>query len=115
MSDTILGYDSTNQTKTPEEKAREILSSIEIEAIGFYIKKGANQNTGIDRSWIDIYTEAREIGYHSRDEEVKELREALKECIENIEANVNHSEGFFNALMNATVFCEQAKQLLKEE
>ena len=101
-------------SKTPEEKAREYADGM----LNVY-------ESNIDKSSRNIqYFNAYELmdayidGYHSRDEEVKELIEALKECIENIEcieANVNHSEGFFSALMNATVFCEQAKQLLKQE
>lgn len=80
------------------------------------------QEKKIPYDLIEIFkysgSESFRLGQRSKDEEVEELKEALKECIENIEcieANVNHSEGFFSALMNATVFCEQAKQLLNKE
>ena len=61
---------TNDMTKTPEEKAREIA------------KQEAFNNSYDDESYRQMYDIVESSflnGYHSRDEEVKELREALKE------------------------------------
>lgn len=94
-------------TKTPEEKAREY----------------AEARYGNETIMSDVRGLTEEIfldGYHSRDEEVKELREALKELTVSIDTiyrnyESGHIEGLFNSLTNAWAYCIEAKQLLKEE
>lgn len=106
--------------KTPEEKAREEAETM--------ISEYAN-NSHISREY---YAEGYLSGYHSRDEEVKELREALKEIITMFEDldgvlfHHNHSvvgwhlNGDHEPIMNFVADyvdyeeIEKAKQLLKE-
>ncbi|MBK5722573.1 hypothetical protein JGH11_16995 [Dysgonomonas sp. Marseille-P4677] len=94
--------------KTPEEKAREY-------AMDCTICPTLESQEEIDQSHQEEIERAYLKGYHSRDEEVKELREALKECISKMKVCRDLIGYEAENTIDLTVTIVKAKQLLNNE